>query len=124
MTSDNRETFWRFWREYFKSLGINPYWEEVDFQTKTRVATGFTGRVQKGSHGRGKQVQLRKVRASLGGVNANIALDTGQQPLHQPGSIDKYILPLKHMLKVFEHKDPSRVKNLAVHPDFTDWLCK
>ena len=51
--------------------------EKVYFQTKTRVATGFAGRVRKGSHRRGKQVQIVTVRAALGGVNTKIALDTG-----------------------------------------------
>ena len=78
--------------------------EEVDFQTKTRVAIGFAVHVRKGSHGRGKQIQVGKVHAALGGVNTNISLDTGQQPFHQPGSNKKYFLPLQHMLKVFEKK--------------------
>ena len=104
------------WRAYCKPLGIDPYLEEVDFQTKTRVATEFEGRVQKCSHGHGKQVQVGTVRAALGGVNANIYLDIGQQPLHQLGSKDTYILPIQHMLKGFENKDPPQVKKLAVHP--------
>ena len=53
-TSKNREKFWRFWRAYFKPVGIYPYLEEVYLQTKTRVATVFSGRVCKGSHSRGK----------------------------------------------------------------------
>ena len=81
--------------------------EEVNFQTKTRVATGFSARVKKGIHGCGKQVQFGTVRAALGVVNAKIALDTGRQPLHQPGSNKKYILPLQHMLKGFEKKRPT-----------------
>ena len=121
---ENREKFWRFWRAYCKPLGIDLYLEEVDFQTKTRVTTGFAGRVQKGGHGRGKQVQVGTVRAALGGVNANIDLDTGQQPLHQPVSNNKSILSLQHMLKGFENKDPPTVKKIAVHPDLPDWLCK
>ena len=64
------------------------------------------------------------MRAALGGVNTKIALDTGQQPLQQPGSNKKYILPLLHMLKGFEKKDPQRVKKLAVYTDFPDWVCK
>ena len=79
--------------------------------------------MQKGSHGRGKQVKVGTVRAALGGVNTKIDMDTGRQLLHQPGSNNKYILPLQHMLKGFENKDPLRVKKLAVHPDFPDWLC-
>ena len=103
---------------YCKPFVIDPYLEEVDFQTKTRVATVFSGRVRKGSHGRGKQLQVGTVRAALGGVNANISLETGLQPLHQPGSNNKYILPLQHMLKVFENKGPPQVNKLAVHPYF------
>ena len=105
-TSKNWEKFWRIWSDYCKPLGIEPYLEEVDFQTKMRVATGFSGRVRKGSHGRGKQVQVGTVRAELRGVNSKIALDTGRQPLHQPGSNNKYILPLQRMLKGLENKDP------------------
>ena len=93
--------FWMFWRAYCKPLGIDPHLEEFDFQTKTRVATGFSVCVQKVSHGRGKQVQVGTVCAALGGVSAKIALDTGRQPLHQPGPNDKHILPLQHMLKGF-----------------------
>ena len=78
-----REKFWRFWSYYCNPLGIDPYLEEVDFQTKTRVATRFEGRVQKGTQGRGKQVQYGKVRAALSGVNAKIALSTRQKILHQ-----------------------------------------
>ena len=81
----NREEFWRFWHAYCKPLIIEPYLEEVDLQTKTRVAIGFIDRVQKVSHGREKQVQVEKVRAALRCVNTNIALDTGQQPLHKLG---------------------------------------
>ena len=120
----NRKRFWRFWRAYFKPLGIDPYLDELDFQTKTRVETGFAGRVRKDRHGRGKQVQVGTVRASLESVNTNIALDVGRQPLHQPGSNNKYILPLQHMLKGFENKDPPQVKKLGVYPDLPDWLCK
>ena len=76
------------------------------------------------SHVRGKQVQVGTVRAELGGVNAKISLRTGQQTLHQPGSNDKYILLLQHMLKEFENKDPPLVKKLAVNTDLPDWLCK
>ena len=81
--------------------------------------------MRKDSHGREKQVQVGTVYAALGGVNANIApLDAGREPLHQPGSNDKYILPLQHMLKEFEKKDPPRVKKLAVYLDLPDWMCK
>ena len=78
----NREKFWRFWCAYCKPLGIDSYFEEVDFQTKTMVATGFSVHVRKSSHGHGKQVQVRILHSSLGGVNTKIALDTGRQPLH------------------------------------------
>ena len=123
-TLANRGKLWRFWCAYCKPLGIDPYLEKVNFQTKTRVATGSVGLVLKGSHGHEKQVQVVTVLAELVGVKANIALDTGQQPLHQPGANDKYILPLQHMLKTFENKDPPRINKLAFHPDLLDWLCK
>ena len=51
-------------------------------------------------------LQVGTVRAELRSVNAKIDLDKGQQPLHQPGSNNKYILPLQHMLKRFENKNP------------------
>ena len=78
--------------------------------------------MRKGSHGRGKQVQILIVLAALVGVNAKISLYTGRQSLHKPGSNDKYILPLQHMLAGFENKDPPQVKNLAVHPDLPYWI--
>ena len=123
-TLGDRKNFLGFWRAYFKPLRIDPYLEEVDFQTKTRVATGFAGRVRKGSHGLEKQVQVGTVCAALRGINMKISLDTGRQPLHQPWSNDKYILPLQHMSKGFENKDPPQVKNIAVHSDLPDWLQK
>ena len=124
MTSEDRENFWRFWSAYFKPLGIEPYLEEVDIQTKTRPATEFSGHVQKGIHGRGKQIQVGTVCEALVGVNTNTYLEKWRQPLHQPGSNENYILPLQHMLKGLENKEPPRVKKLAVHPDFSDWICK
>ena len=98
--------------------------EEFYLQTKTRVATRSVGRVQKGIHDRVKQVQVGTVCVALGGVNAKIALDTGWQPLCQPGSNKKYILLPQHMLKGFEKKNAPWVKKLAVHPDLLDWLFK
>ena len=79
--------------------------------------------MRKVSHRCGKQVQVWTVCAELGGVNVKIALGTGWQPLHQPGSNYKYILPIQHMLKGFENKDPPRVKKLVVHHDLPDCLC-
>ena len=98
--------------------------KEIDLQTKTRVAIGFTSRVQKISHGREKQVQVVTVNAALRGANAKIYLDTGRKPFHQPGSNDKYIIPLQHTLKGFENKEPPQVKKIAVHPELSYWLCK
>ena len=89
MTSANREMFWRFWCAYFKPLRIDPYLEEVYFQTKTRVETGFSGHMKKGRRGRGKHIKVGTVREAIEGVNTKIDLNTGRQPLHQPGSIDK-----------------------------------
>ena len=121
-TSLIRKKFWRFCRSYCKLLGIDPYLEEVYFQIKTRVVTVFAGRAQNSSHRRGKHVQLGAVRAALEGVNSKIYLDTGRQPLHQPESNNKYILPLQHMLKRFENKEPPQVKKPVVHPNIPDWL--
>ena len=98
-TLANRETFWKFWHAFYKPLVIDAYLGEVNFQTKTKVATVSAGRVWKGSHGLGKKVQVITVCAALGGFNAKISLDTGRQPLYQHGSNNKYILPLQHMLK-------------------------
>ena len=39
-------------------------------------------------------------------------------------SKDKYILPLQHMFKGFEKKDPPKLNNLGTHHDFPDWLWK
>ena len=105
-TLANRGKFWRFWRAYRKPLGLDPYLEKVNFQTKTRVTTGFEGRKQKGSHVRGKQIQVGTVREAIGGDNAKIYLDTWRKPLHQPVPNDKYILPLQYIIKGFENKDP------------------
>ena len=88
------------------------------------VATGFSGRLQKFSHGRGNQVHIVTVRAALRGFNANLALDTGRQTLHQPGSNNKYILPLQYIIKEFKNIDPPQIKNLVVHTNFMDWLYK
>ena len=56
--------------------------EEVNSQNKTRVVTGLAGHVRKGIHGRGKKVPDGTVHVELVGVNADIALDKGRQPLH------------------------------------------
>ena len=38
---ENKEKFWRFWRAYCKPLGIDPYLEEFDFQTKKGLQQDF-----------------------------------------------------------------------------------
>ena len=123
-TSEIREKFWRHWCDYCGPIGIDPYLDEESFQDTIRTATGFAGRVRKGRYGHGRQVQTGSVRAALGGVNATIALDTGRRPLHEKGAVEKYVLPIQHMLKGFEREDPPTVKKLAIHPDLPDWLCK
>ena len=119
-TSEIRERFWRHWCNYCGPLRIDPYLDEESFQEKIRTATG---RVRKSRYGHGRQVKTGSVRAALVGVNAKISLDTGCQPLHEDGAIEKYVFPIQHMLKGFEREDPPIVKKLAIHPDFPDWLC-
>ena len=114
-TKTSRMGEWKQLRRIGKSFGgsgvpiVNPSElthnrRNLIYKPKTRVATGFAGCVWKGSHSRGKQVQVGIVRAALGGVNVKIALYTGRQPIHQPGSNEKYILPLQLLLKGFEKK--------------------
>ena len=80
-TSQNREKVWEKWKEYPRPLGVPPYLDGCDFQAIARITTMFGGHVRKGR--RGKPVGTRTVRAKLGSIGTQIAMDTGNQPLHQ-----------------------------------------
>ena len=56
------------------------------------------------------------VRTGLGGVTAKLAMDTGEQPLHQKDSTH-YIKPIQLMVAGFSRSDPAVEKKLAAHPD-------
>ena len=74
----------------------------------------FGGHLRKGK--RGKPVGAGTVRAKLGSIGTQIAMDTGAQPLHQRDGTH-YLKPLQHMLAGFKNFDPATEKKLAAHPD-------
>ena len=71
---------------------------------------------------RGKPVKSGTVRAGLSGVATTIALDTGEQPLHQKDG-EHFIKPIQHMLAGFKNFDPAVEKKLACHPDVPAFAC-
>ena len=80
-----------------------------------RITTGFGGKIRCGKRKTG-QVGAGMVRAGLGGVEAKIVIDTGEQPLHQKDGTH-YVKPIQLMLAGFSKFDPVVEKELAAHPD-------
>ena len=119
-TCEAREKVWREWTDYCDDLEVPPYLDKVDFRDVARVSTMFGGRIRKGK--RGRAVGAGHVRAGLGHVNTQIALDTGRQPLHQRDG-QHYIKPIQHMLAGFKNFDPAVEQKLACHPDLPDFAC-
>ena len=91
-----------------------PYLDGCNFQATARITTMFGGHVRKGR--RGKPVGAGTVRAKLGSIGTQIAMDTGNQPLHQRDGTH-FLKPLQHMLAGFKNFDPATEKKLACHPD-------
>ena len=83
------------------------------------MATGFGGKIRLGKRKAG-QVGAGKVCAGLGGIAANIAMDTGEQLLPQKDGTH-YIKPIQLMLTGFSKFDPAVEKKLTAHPDLSKY---
>ena len=95
-----------------------PYLDGCNFEEVARVALNFGGMLRQGRSRKRKPVSAGSVGTGLGGVATQIGMDRGERPLHQPG-IDKFILPIQHMLAGFRSFDPPTEKKLACHPDLS-----
>ena len=82
-----------------------------DFEIFARMATRFRGKIRCGKRKAG-QVGARMVRAGLGDIPTKIALDTGQQPLHQKDDTH-YTKSIQLMLAGFSKFDPAVEKKLV-----------
>ena len=65
------------------------------------------GRMRKGA--RGKPVGAGSVRAKLGAIGTQIAMDTGEQPFHQKDGTH-FIKPIQRMLAGYKNFDPTTEK--------------
>ena len=92
-TTEAREKVWDKWTAFCEDLQVPPYLDSLDFSAIVTVATMFGGKLRQGK--RGKPVGAGTVRAGLGGVATTIALETGEQPLHQKDG-QHYIKPVQH----------------------------
>lgn len=120
-TTEAREKVWDDWKAFCEDVGVPPYLDGCDFSTIARVATMYGGKLRQGK--RGRPVSAGTVRAGLGGVATTIALDTGEQPLHQKDG-NNYIKPVQHMLAGFKNFDPAVEKKLACAPDLPHFACE
>ena len=113
-TSDARKKVWNEWKAYCHTFGVDPYLDGETFTTIIRLSTGFGGNLRKGR--RGRPIGTGSVCTGIGSINTQIALDTGDQTLHQRGG-EHFLKPLQHMLSGFTNFDPAVEKKLAVGPD-------
>ena len=120
-TSEARERIWDEWVAFCEDLRVPPYLDGLDFSAIVTVATMFGGKLRQGK--RGRPVSAGTVRAGLGGVATTIALDTGEQPLHQKDG-QHYIKPVQYMLAGFKNFDPAVEKKLACGPDLPHFACE
>ena len=115
VTFDARERVWAEYETFCKSYQLRLRLDGEDFETVARLATGFRGKISCGKRTSG-QVGAGMIHTGLGGIAVKIAMDTGQQLLHQK-DVTHYIKPIKLMLVSFSKFDPAVEKKLATHPD-------
>ena len=120
-TTEAREKVWADWTEHCQSYRVSPYLDGSNFEEIARVSLNFCGRLRQGK--RGRPVTAGHVATGIGGVAAQMELDSDSRPLHKRGS-DKFIAPIAHMLKGFSKADPATEKKLACHPDLPTEACK
>ena len=106
-----RKNDWHQWSGYCDALRVDPYLVNTSFCSIVCTAIGFAGRIQTGGAWHGEVVWVGSICQALGGVNAQITLNTGNQLLHQPRESNKYLVPIQHMSAGFKVFNPPLDKN-------------
>ena len=80
-TSQRRAAFWRHWTAYCRPLGVDPELQDVRYQERIRLLSGFAARVRTGYYGHGRKVKTATVSSALTAIGQTIALVHGENPI-------------------------------------------
>jgi hypothetical protein len=93
----------------------------MPFPWRVRALTGFAERAQKGTFGKGRQVQACTVSGYVSSVGQTIALAIGANPVKTKNG-DKYLMRLQQTLDGWRHAHPPTEKKLPVESDVPEYL--
>ncbi len=81
VTAQGREAGWQHsWCTYVYPLGVDPYLQQTQFQTRVRCLTGFAARTRSEINRRGQQVHRRTVISAITAIGKMIALACNNNP--------------------------------------------
>jgi hypothetical protein len=105
-------------------MGMDPYLQDVPYEHRVRMLTGFAAAVRSGSYGRGRTVTAATVSTAITAIGQTIALAVGINPTKLPGGDNKLLPRLSQMLDGWRKIDPPTTKKLPIEADIPEYLCK
>ena len=120
-SAKTRATHWRRWRGHCQALGVDPYLQRTDFETRCRTMHSFAAAVREGRLSGGGKVRAGTVSQALSAVNTTIALAIDEQPFKVKGS-NSFIPLLAQTLNGWDKQDPGVKKKMPVEADVPELL--
>lgn len=122
-TTKNQATHWQNWCSYVGPLGVDPYLQNVHYQKRARLLTGFAARVRAGRFGNRGTVKGDTVATALSAVGTEISMVCGVKPLKVMGS-NNYIPRVDQTLAGWRKVDDPVKKKLPIEVDVPEWLVR
>ena len=91
-STKTREMHWTAWTKFLSPLGIDPYLQDVAYEQRVQVLTGFAAAVRSGTYSRGRTVTAATVSVAITALGQTIALAVGINPMKLPSG-DNKLLP-------------------------------
>ena len=109
---------WCKWKDYASKLkneqnqSVDCYLRNESFDNIICSVSGFAGRLQEGSLGRGNQISCPRVQTAVRTIGQTYELDLGHNPLYRAPK--QYLMPLELMFAGFSWSDPIPVPEITI----------
>jgi hypothetical protein len=100
---------------------MNPYLQDVRFNHRMHLTTGFASRIRRGKYSGNRTVRASTVSSALTSIGQTIALVFEHNPFNVMGS-DKFHGRISQMLNSWKQNNPATSKKLPVEADVPEYL--
>lgn len=100
---------------------MDPYLQDIPFNHRMRLATGFASRIRRGKYSGNRTVRASTVSSALTSVGQTIALVFEHNPFKVLGS-DRFHGRISQTLDSWKRTDPAPSKKLPVEADVPEYL--